>query len=76
VLFVWELSFNKWANEALYSSTLLPVEHIYDVHHSAKSYGYTLGREGVDIAVMFLIGVLFRIAGYITLRLTNRDKQN
>jgi hypothetical protein len=74
-MFVWELSFNKWANEALYSSALVPLQHIYDVQRSAGVYGYTLGRENVDIAVIFLIGVMFRVAGYVTLRLVHRDKQ-
>lgn len=74
-MFIWELSFNKWANEALFSSVLMPTQHIYDVHESAEIYGYTLGRENVDLAAMVVIGLIFRVLGYVALRLVNRDKQ-
>lgn len=75
LLFIWELSFNKWGNEALYSATLNPVRHVFDVENSAELYGYTLGREYIDIVAMFVIGIIFRVLAYISLRLVNRDKQ-
>jgi hypothetical protein len=75
VLFIWETSFNKWATEALFSSALLPTQHIYDVQEAADSYGFTLGRENTDLAYIILIGVVFRALGYVALVFVNRDKQ-
>jgi hypothetical protein len=55
------------------SYSILPLEHIYRIRDDP--YGYSLGREGLDLGVMFLLGLMFRVGAYIALKLVNRDKQ-
>jgi ABC-type multidrug transport system ATPase subunit len=71
--FVFDLSYSRWATEAMLSFSVMPLEHIYMIRDDP--YGYTLGREGLDLGVMFLIGLMFRVGAYAALKLVNRDKQ-
>lgn len=51
------------------------MRHIFEIQTTADRFGYTIGREELDIFMMFIIGIAFRIAAYLGLRFTNRDKQ-
>jgi len=75
ILFIWEMSFNKWGTEALFSSTVREQKQIFNVDQTARSFGYTVNQEVRDLCMMFLIGVLFRIGAFLGLVLVNRNKQ-
>ncbi|KAL2918456.1 hypothetical protein HK105_201857 [Polyrhizophydium stewartii] len=75
IIFIWELSFNKWGAEALYSEALAPYRGIYMVDFSAEQLGYTLDRFGFDVAMMLAIGVAWRVVGFVLMIALNRDKQ-
>ncbi|KAJ3158449.1 hypothetical protein HDU86_002918 [Geranomyces michiganensis] len=75
LIFIWELSFNKWAAEALYSQYMSTFSHIYDVQGSADFYGFTLNQEARDMWLMFLIGIVHRVIAFACLVGLNRAKQ-
>lgn len=70
------ISYARWAVEALYSEELTPFRKIYQVDAvSANTTGYTLDRYGLDIFIMFLLGTSIRVIGYFVLIFYNRKKQ-
>lgn len=73
ILFLWELSYNKWATQALFSLAVTPYSHVYRVED--EPYGYSIGNVSVDLVMMFVLGLVFRILAYLALRYTNRQKQ-
>ncbi|KAJ3179619.1 hypothetical protein HDU87_002825 [Geranomyces variabilis] len=75
VIFIWEMSFNKWAAEALYSRYMSTFSHVYFVQGSADLYGFTLNQEARDLWLMFLIGVIHRVIAFGCLIGLNRAKQ-
>ncbi|KAJ3149950.1 hypothetical protein HDU89_003406 [Geranomyces variabilis] len=75
VMFIWEMSFNKWAAEALYSRYMSTFSHVYFVQGSADLYGFTLNQEARDLWLMFLIGVIHRVIAFGCLIGLNRAKQ-
>ncbi|KAJ3276162.1 hypothetical protein HDV01_005610 [Terramyces sp. JEL0728] len=76
VQFLLSISYNRWGTELFYSGELSPKRDIYQVDQvSQPIFGYTLGREGFDLAVMLAIGVVLRIIGFIAIRLYNQEKQ-
>ncbi|KAF2172517.1 hypothetical protein M409DRAFT_17750 [Zasmidium cellare ATCC 36951] len=71
----WRLSPGVWFTEAYFSQNVLPMKYLYITDLAAKSTGYTLGQYGMDIAMLFSIGVVYRLIAYLGLILMNRDKQ-
>ncbi len=67
ILFLWEISFNKWGAEILFSYSVEYYQHLYDVPLSANLYGYTTGNEVKGFFMMFIIGIVYRILGFIGL---------
>lgn len=38
--FIWEMSYSKWATEALYTEEVTPMSNIYNIDAAAFVYGY------------------------------------
>ncbi|KAJ3394360.1 hypothetical protein HDU92_006939 [Lobulomyces angularis] len=74
LLFMWEISFNKWGTEALFSSSVTPMSSVYKVDDIADFFGYSLNQEYTDLGMMLLIGVVFRVFSYFGLIFINRNK--
>ncbi|TPX47429.1 hypothetical protein SeMB42_g03315 [Synchytrium endobioticum] len=72
---VWDLSFNRWGAEALYSESLTWYQDVYDLEQSASQFGYVLYRTGFDLFVMLMLGLFLRCIAFVLLILLNRDKQ-
>jgi hypothetical protein len=71
-----DMSFDRWAAEAWYSTELLVFEGVYEINRiSADIFGYTLGRYVLDLFWMLVAGVIFRIVAFFLLILLNRQKQ-
>jgi ABC-type multidrug transport system permease subunit len=66
------LSPSRWAVEALFDYETRPYRHIMDVTSSANSGGYTLGRVPLDLALMFITGIFYRVLAYIAMRFADR----
>ncbi|KAJ3052883.1 hypothetical protein HK097_005473 [Rhizophlyctis rosea] len=75
IIFIWEISFNRWAAEAIFSDYLWPFWGVYDIQAVADSTGYTLGRFGHDMGIMVLLGAVWRVIAFLLMVFTNRDKQ-
>ncbi|KAJ3115525.1 hypothetical protein HDU96_000472 [Phlyctochytrium bullatum] len=75
LLWVFELSFNKWAAEAHYASSLSFYKGVYNIQFSADLFGYSLTQVTRDYIFCFLLGVGTRMVGFFLLILLNRDKQ-
>ncbi|KAJ3257024.1 hypothetical protein HK103_005008 [Boothiomyces macroporosus] len=80
--FLWAIQFNMWGCEAqcnyhltLVSETLKVYEHVYENQFAIDGFGYTLDRTIFDFVMMIVIGIVWRIMGYVTLVGLNRDKQ-
>eukprot|EP01033_Poteriospumella_lacustris_P015814 gene15814-11317_t len=66
------LSPSRWAVEALFDYETRPYRHIMDVTRSADDGGYTLGRVPLDLALMFIMGIFYRVLAYIAMRFVDR----
>ncbi|KAJ3441223.1 white-brown complex [Anaeramoeba flamelloides] len=65
----------RYGQEALFCIELEQYKDIYDLTTTYDKYGYDPGRISLDLFILFIIGVYFRIVAYFFLRVVNRDKQ-
>ncbi|KAI8843068.1 hypothetical protein BC829DRAFT_420151 [Chytridium lagenaria] len=75
IVWIYEMSFNKWAAEAHYSLSLRFYKHVYDTDMSARLYGYTLGQVVKDFVACLLLGVVWRVIGFVLMVTLNKEKQ-
>jgi hypothetical protein len=61
--------------EAFYWQAVSIYEEVYDLNITNEFYGYTFSRVGFDYAMMFIIGVVWRIFGFLAMVGLNREKQ-
>lgn len=66
------LSPSRWATEAIFHYETAPYRHIMEVARSAENGGYTLGRVDLDLGLMFLVGILYRLLAYVAMRYADR----
>ncbi|KAJ3451100.1 abc transporter g family member [Anaeramoeba flamelloides] len=65
----------RYGQEALFCIELEEYKDMYDLTTTYDSYGYDPDRIGIDLFILFIIGVYFRGVAYFFLRVVNRDKQ-
>ena len=71
-----DLSYARWAVEALFhAETVVYREHYMVAEVSAPLFGYTLDRFALDIFLLVVIGVAYRVIAYFALTRLNVDKQ-
>ncbi|KAJ3192059.1 hypothetical protein HK101_007118 [Irineochytrium annulatum] len=75
MLWLFELSFNKWAAEAQYATSTAVYVGIYDVELMAGIWGYSLDQVTRDFLMAFILGIVSRAIGYVLLISLHRDKQ-
>ncbi|KAJ3033261.1 hypothetical protein HDV00_006551 [Rhizophlyctis rosea] len=75
IIFIWHMSFNKWAAEAQFSESVMQYKDVYDIYSTAWAYGYILNRLSMDLLIMLGIGAVHRIIAFLLLIFLNRDKQ-
>jgi len=75
IYFLWTTQFNMWGAEALFSETLRSFDHLYDNDFTNFGYEYTFDRVVFDYAMMFVIGIGWRMFAYILMIFLNREKQ-
>jgi hypothetical protein len=73
---LYDIGFNRWISEIIWSESVLPFSHIYMVAKSSEYWGYTLDRVGLDILMAFALGIAWRLIAFTLMVLLNRDKQN
>ncbi|KAJ3273175.1 hypothetical protein HDV01_004690 [Terramyces sp. JEL0728] len=73
--FLWAIQFNMWGCEAQFSETLKVYENVYENQFAIDGFGYTLDRTLFDFLMMVVIGLVWRVMGYITLVSLHKKKQ-
>ncbi|KAJ3579780.1 hypothetical protein NPX13_g785 [Xylaria arbuscula] len=71
----WRLCPGIWFTEAYFDQHLGRVAHLYDLDAAATWAGYVRGRFGLDIALLLIIGSVYRIVAFGGLVGLNREKQ-
>jgi len=74
--FFWWISYSRWISEAIFLTMVNNWPWLQDrIDLSVSAEGYQPGNFSMDIGMTFLIGILWRIAAYIALRLRHRQLQ-
>ncbi|KAI8616142.1 hypothetical protein BC830DRAFT_223049 [Chytriomyces sp. MP71] len=74
-MFLFEMSFNKWAAEANYAASILVYKNKLDIDLMASIWGYSLNQINLDLFMCVLIGIIMRVIGFALMVTLNRDKQ-
>jgi len=69
-------TYSWWANEAFFTYSIKPYEHIYMVDKTAHVWYYTLNEQTKDLLCVVLIGTIYRILAYIAMISFNKEKQS
>lgn len=75
ISFIWDLSYGRWASEALFSEETHSFKHLFKIQSSASFWGYTLDRFWTDFSIMFTLGIIYRIIAFSLLILFNMQPQ-
>mmetsp|Transcript_11853 Transcript_11853/g.17661 ORF Transcript_11853/g.17661 Transcript_11853/m.17661 type:complete len:842 (+) Transcript_11853:92-2617(+) len=64
----WDLFYSRWTAEATYT---LYTDHLeqqgQDIQRGADDIGFTIGRFGYDIGIMWVLGFAYRVIGLVIL---------
>ena len=71
---LWRMSPGTWLAEGYFTQNVTPYAYLYQIGMAAKSTGYTLDRFGLDLAMLFLLGSLYRVLAFVGLRVFNRRR--
>ena len=70
---LWRASPGTWLSEAYFTENVTPYGYLYQIDQAASGTGYKLNRFSVDLAVLFLLGTIYRVIAFGMLRLFNRS---
>ena len=70
---LWRLSPGTWLCEAYFTENITPFRYLYQIDLAASGTGYSLGGFGLDLAVLFLLGTVYRLLAFGMLRLFHRS---
>jgi len=75
-MFMKVCSYSFWATSALFDQQTIPFRNVMQVDQiSAPIWGYTLDQYGLDVFLILLIGIVYRILAFLLMIFTHRDKQ-
>ena len=66
------MSASRWASEALFGVESAPFAHVMSVERTAHDLGFNVGRFGLDMFLMFIIGIYYRLIAYAIMRFADR----
>eukprot|EP01114_Cavostelium_apophysatum_P016835 TRINITY_DN4868_c0_g1_i1.p1 TRINITY_DN4868_c0_g1~~TRINITY_DN4868_c0_g1_i1.p1 ORF type:complete len:808 (+),score=142.72 TRINITY_DN4868_c0_g1_i1:71-2425(+) len=73
---LWYLSYCRWSAEAFYINMTQSDPRIKDRYDTViRGTGYNPDNFALDLGMLFVLGVVWRILAYIAMRLRHRDKQ-
>lgn len=70
---LWRASPGTWLSEAYFTENITPYRYLYQIDQAASGTGYRLGHFSLDLAVLFLLGTMYRVLAFGALRLFNRS---
>ena len=68
---LWRLSPGTWLSEAYFTENVTPWGYLYQIHQAAAGTGFKLGHYSLDLAVLFVLGTMYRVIAFGALRLFN-----
>ena len=71
---LWRMSPGTWLAEGYFTQNVKPYAYLYQIDMAAKSTGYTLDHFGLDLAMLFALGSLYRVLAFVGLRVFNRRR--
>ena len=69
---LWRASPGTWLSEAYFTENVTPYRYLYQIDLAASGTGFKLGHYSLDLAVLFMLGTLYRAIAFGALRLFNR----
>lgn len=72
---LWRMSPGTWLAEGYFTQNIKPYAYLYQIDMAAKSTGYTLDQFGLDLAMLFALGSLYRVLAFVGLRVFNRRRR-
>ena len=73
VAWLWRLSPGTWLAEALWSKSVVPWRHVYELEPGIAATGYKTDRVMLDCAMLLVIGLAYRILGFLGLLFNPRS---
>jgi len=65
----------RWATEAVYTTEIDTYVGIYDISQGIEYFGYNLNNFKLDMAMLVVLGLVFRLIAFLLLLLLDRDKK-
>ena len=69
---LWRASPGTWLSEAYFTENIAPYRYLYQIDKAAAGTGFKLGRDSLDLAVLFMLGTIYRVVAFGMLRLFNQ----
>ncbi|KAH0365490.1 hypothetical protein KCU65_g6020, partial [Aureobasidium melanogenum] len=71
----WRLSPGAWFTEAYWTKMVSPMAYLWDVELATQTVGFSLGEFGKDLALIFVIGTVYRMLAYALLILFRKRRR-
>mmetsp|Transcript_1234 Transcript_1234/g.2092 ORF Transcript_1234/g.2092 Transcript_1234/m.2092 type:complete len:187 (+) Transcript_1234:2-562(+) len=68
--------YSWWANEAFFSHSIMPYQHIFLVEKTAHVWSYTLEQPTKDLMLVIIIGLVYRVVAFLCMTGLNKEKQS
>lgn len=75
LMWVWDLSYNRWSTEAVLGEIASKYEGLYDLPKSVERFGYDLYIYNKAILYMVILSIGQRLISFILMIILYRDKQ-
>ena len=72
---LWRASPGTWLSEAYFTENVTPYRYLYQIDQAAAGTGYKLGQYSLDLAMLFVLGTMYRVIAFGALRLFNRTSR-
>ena len=69
---LWRASPGTWLSEAYFTENITSYGYLYQIDMAAAGTGFNLGHYSLDLAMMFVIGTVYRVIAFGALRLFKR----
>lgn len=69
---LWRASPGTWLSEAYFTENVTPYSYLYQIDQAGTGTGYRLGQYSLDLAMLFLLGTMYRVVAFGALRLSSR----
>lgn len=69
---LWRASPGTWLSEAYFTENVTPYRYLYQIDPAAAGTGFNLGHYSLDLAMLFMLGTLYRVIAFGALRVFNR----